>query len=176
MTTENGLMRIVIPVAPQLTENTEQSEIEAFATALSKYYDNGITFGNCGLTIQYSGCYRFFCFAEMLKKDYPGFIAKFIEVLKEQNYTTNKIKLLKNVGNRFNNLLYYFKHGAFAIAALYTTNFMRELNEAEFADIIAFIQKDRSLTNELRCMKLNPQMLKCTGDLQFIDFRRKKAL
>ncbi|KAI7862619.1 uncharacterized protein EV154DRAFT_489159, partial [Mucor mucedo] len=74
------------------------------------YHDNGISFGNWGTTIQYSGCFRFYCFGETLKKEYPGFHATFVELLKKCDYTQNKIAQMKVAGKRFNTLLYYFKH------------------------------------------------------------------
>lgn len=192
MATENMLMQIVIPVAPQLTDKTKQSELEVFASAVRDYYDNNITLGNWGTTIQYAGCYHFYCFGEKLKKEYPGFHDKFVDLLKgkyffffkkkvfiqtiECNYTTHKIALIKTVGNRFNILLRYFEHGALAIAALCTTDSMRVLIQAEFADIITFIQKDRPLTIQLRSMKLHPDMIERTSDLKCVDFKPKKAL
>ncbi|KAI7873483.1 uncharacterized protein EV154DRAFT_487173 [Mucor mucedo] len=46
MATENRLMRIMIPILPNLNDRTKQSELEVYVRAVKDYYDNGITFGN----------------------------------------------------------------------------------------------------------------------------------
>ncbi|KAI7864549.1 uncharacterized protein EV154DRAFT_488872 [Mucor mucedo] len=176
MINENMLMPIKIPVAPQLTDETKKSEIKVFARAVKDYHDNGISFGNWGTTTQYSGCFRFYCFGETLKKEYPGFHATFVELLKKCDYTQNKIAQMKVAGKRFNTLLYYFKHGAFAIAALYSTNAMRKLTDVEFDEIIAYIKKNRQLSDQLRSMILDKDMLERVGELEYQEFNHKKAL